>query len=172
MQFVALLRGINVGGRSIPMTALRDCFAEMGFDEVTTVQQTGNVIFFGGDSPEAIKQTIEAGLSKKFSYPAHVQVLTMERLRTIIEASPFDANDSLMHSYVVFFENGKEKELLSEVEDLGEEIEQVRGGDGVLYWRVPKGSTLQSAFAKYLTKARYKDSHTNRNINTLRKVTG
>jgi len=172
MQYVALLRGINVGGRNIQMADLRACFSEMGFDNVTTVQQTGNVIFTGVGSPAALKRTIEDGLSKRFDFPAHVQICRMARLREIVEASPFDDNSAHTHSYVVFFEDGREEELMAEARHLDEEIEQIAIGDGVLYWRVPKGSTLQSAFAKYLTKARYKNFHTNRNINTLRKIIG
>jgi hypothetical protein len=59
---------------------------------------------------------------------------------------------------------------MGEVGDDVNDIDRLVIGDGMIYWRVPKGSTLQSGFAKYLTKARYRDAHTNRNINTLRKI--
>ena len=42
MRYVAFLRGINVGGRTIQMADLRECFDEMDFDDVRTVQQSGN----------------------------------------------------------------------------------------------------------------------------------
>jgi uncharacterized protein (DUF1697 family) len=48
--------------------------------------------------------------------------------------------------------------------------ERVAAGEGVVYWRVDKGSTLKSNFAKLLTKAKYRDFNTNRNLNTLRKL--
>lgn len=172
MQYVAFLRGINVGGRVIQMAELRDCFSDMGFDKVTTVQQTGNVIFSSDESLAALKGTIEASIRKRFVYPARVQVFKMARLRQIVNASPFHGNDPQMHSYVVFFEDGLEKELAAQATDLDNKIECIEVGDGVLYWRVPKGSTLRSGFAKYLTKARYKNYHTNRNINTLHKIVG
>jgi uncharacterized protein (DUF1697 family) len=152
------------------MAELRACFNEMGFDDATTIQQTGNVIFVSTGSPSALKRTIESGLGKRFNYPAHVQVFKMARLRQIVESSPFDGNDPHMHSYIVFFEDGLEEKLLAEARDLDGTIESIEAGEGVLYWRVPKGSTLQSVIAKYLTKARYKHFHTNRNINTLLKI--
>jgi uncharacterized protein (DUF1697 family) len=170
MKHVALLRGINVGGRTIPMAELRACFSDMGLDEAETVLQTGNVIFSSDDAPANLKRSIEAGLRERFRYPAHVHVLTMPQLRQIIETSPFDGSGPEMHSYVVFFEGGLEVELMAEVRDVENVVEVIELGDGVLYWRVPKGSTLKSGFAKYLTKARYRDAHTSRNINTLHKI--
>ena len=154
------------------MSELRDCFSDMGLGEVTTVLQTGNVLFNSDDTVTALKATIEAALQKKFDYPARVQVYRLAKLRKIVEGSPFGGGDSQMHSYVVFFEGGLENELVAAVGDLDNKIERVEAGDGVLYWRVPKGSTLTSDFAKYLVKARYRDLHTSRNINTLRKIVG
>lgn len=170
MRYVALLRGVNVGGRTIRMADLRACFDEMDFDNVTTVLQSGNVNFSSGRSLATLRRTIEIGLHKKFGYPAHVQVCSQARLKEIIEASPFDGSDPQMHSYVVFFEDGLEKQLAVEASHLGDQRERIEAGEGVIYWQVPKGSTLTSDFAKYLTKARYKNFHTNRNINTLRKI--
>lgn len=172
MQNVAFLRGINVGGRVIQMAELKVCFSDMGLDSVTTVLQTRNVIFGSDQTLGALKRTIEAGLHKKFNYPAHVQVYRLAQLRQIVEASPFDDHDSQMHNYVVFFEDGLEQQLLAEARDLDNTLNRIELGEGVLYWQVPKGSTLQSGFAKYLAKARYRDFHTNRNINTLRKIVG
>jgi len=170
VRYVAFLRGINVGGRNIQMGELRACFDDMGFSEVSTVLQTENVIFNSAEGIAKLKRRIETGLSAKFDYPARVQVLTLTRLEQIIEASPFGENVPETHSYIVFFEDGLEHQLMLEAKELDDLIERIQVGDGVIYWQVPRGSTLQSDFAKLLTKARYKNFHTNRNINTLRKV--
>jgi uncharacterized protein (DUF1697 family) len=170
MRYVAFLRGINVGGRTIPMAALRECCEEMGLDDVSTVLQSGNVLFRSAKGAVALKSTMEAGLRERFDYPARVQIYPLATLQQIVDASPFFESDPLTHSYVVFFEKGLEKQLMAEVGDGDNDGDRLELGEGVIYWRVPKGSTLQSGFAKQLTKARYKDFHTNRNINTLRKV--
>lgn len=154
------------------MAELRACFREMGFEDVTTVLQTGNVLLKSDRALPELKRTIETGLLERFNYPAHVHIVEMSRLRQIVEASPFDGGDSQMHSYVVFFESGRERELAVEAQGINGESESVELGDGVLYWQVPKGSTLRSSFSKFLTKARYRDFHTNRNINTLHKIVG
>ncbi|HSN02425.1 MAG TPA: DUF1697 domain-containing protein [Acidimicrobiales bacterium] len=170
MRNVALLGGINVGGRVIRMVELRAMFSDAGYGDVTTVLQTGNVIFDSDDTLESLKRVIETGLRERFGYAAHVQVLRLEELRGIVANSPFAGTDPHLHSYVVFFERGLEKVLYEEARGVAGGFERLELGDGVIYWQVPKGSTLQSGFAKYLTSARYKDFHTNRNINTLRKI--
>lgn len=171
MYYVALLRGINVGGRTVRMSDLKACFDDMGFKDALTILQTGNVLFSSSQKVDALKRTIEAGLLREFEYPAHAQIIELSRLRALVEASPYDEGDPQTHSYVVFFENGLEEQLVNEVK-LNPDIERIQVGDGVLYWNVPKGSTLDTAFAKQLVKKRFKDFHTTRNMKTLRKVIG
>jgi uncharacterized protein (DUF1697 family) len=170
VRYVAFLRGINVGGRTIKMVELTSYFEESGYGEVTTVLQTGNVIFESAEGMPALKQTIEAGLSARFNYSAHVQIYPLTKVNRIVDASPFEGGDPATHSYVVFFEKGLEKQLAEDASDLDSNSESIEIGEGVIYWKVLKGSTLQSDFAQYLTKARYKSFHTSRNINTLRKI--
>jgi len=97
------------------------------------------------------------------------QVVERDQLRKIIDAYPFGRADASRHDYVIFLERGLERDLAGEEIDLGEQ-ERVATGDGVVYWRVDKGSTLKTSFAKLLTKAKYRDFNTNRNLNTLRKL--
>jgi uncharacterized protein (DUF1697 family) len=169
MRYVALLRGINVGGRTIKMVELKAFFEESGYEGVTTILRSGNVIFDSTERLPALKRSIETGLSTRFKYSARVQIYPLTTLKRIVGASPFEG-DSATHSYVVFFENGLEKQLAEEASGLDGNAERIQIGVGVIYWTVSKGSTLDSVFAQYLTKARYKSFHTNRNINTLRKI--
>jgi uncharacterized protein (DUF1697 family) len=144
MRYIGFLRGINVGGRTIPMTALRTCCEEMGLKEVSTVLQTGNVLFESAKSAESLKSLMQAGLGERFDYPVHVQIFPLATVRKIVDASPFSESDLSVHSYVVFFENGLEKQLMAEVGDEVNELDLLEVGNGVIYWRVAKGSTLQS----------------------------
>jgi uncharacterized protein (DUF1697 family) len=168
-NYVAFLRGINVGGRVIKMADLQACFRDLGLQNVRTVLQTGNVLFASSDSAELLKRRIEAGLARAFNYAAKSQVFKVDDLRRIIDAYPFGEAGNDQHDYVIFLENGLEKSLVSETYNLAMG-ERVAAGNGVVYWRVDKGSTLQSSFAKLLTKAKYKNFNTNRNLKTLRKL--
>ena len=152
------------------MADLRVCFEDLGLENVSTVQQTGNVVFSAAASPAAMKRMIESALVQRFDYPVQVQIYRMAQLRQIVAETPFADTETDMHSYVVFCEHGAERSLAGEATDLDSVVEKIVAGEGVLYWRVPKGSTLDSAFAKHLARAKYRNLHTSRNINTLRKI--
>ena len=168
-HWVALLRGVNVGGRTIRMADLREALGELGLTNVVTVLQSGNVTFESPLAGAKLQGAIEAELRQRFGYDAHVQVIEREQLQKVVDSYPFGTAGEQSHDYVVFMERSLEKDLAAEHVELGAG-EKVEAGDGVVYWRVDKGSTLQSAFGKLLTKARYRDFNTNRNVRTLRKL--
>lgn len=168
-HWIALLRGINVGGRTIRMADLRAALEGFGLENVETVLQSGNVRFDSSLSGERLQATLERELGRQFGYEAHVQVIERARLEKVIESYPFGRAGQDSHDYVVFLERGLEKDLAAETVELARD-ERVEAGDGVVYWRVDKGSTLQSPFGKLLTRAKYRDFNTNRNLRTLRKL--
>lgn len=168
-SYVLLLRGINVGGRIIKMSDLKQCLDGIGLLNVKTVLQTGNVVFESEMKGPELKEKIEATLSKTFNYPSKTQVLSSYKLAEVIKKYPFKAEEGF-HSYVIFLENGLEKDLVDEPVDLNPAAEKREVGPGVVYWQVERGQTLKSPFAKLLTKSKYKDFNTNRNLNTLKKL--
>jgi uncharacterized protein (DUF1697 family) len=171
VRYVAFLRGVNVGGRTIPMADVRECLTALGFGDVSTVLQSGNVLFErDATTAAAARTTIEHGLSERFGYDAKALVYRFDQLAGILGANPFDTRDGSCHTYVLFLDRGLERQLADEAGELDDAVEAVQAGDGVVYWRVVKGETLKSPFAKLLTKARYRDANTNRNANTLEKV--
>jgi uncharacterized protein (DUF1697 family) len=88
--YLALLRGINVGGKNIiRMTDLKDCFEDMGFEDVLTYIQSGNVVFGSGqESPALLERMVEAGLSRRFGYDAMTIVLSQPQMKRIVEEAP------------------------------------------------------------------------------------
>lgn len=169
-KYVAFLRGINVGGRVIKMADLTVCCEELGLKEVRTVLQTGNVVFESSMSEPKLKSLFQDALGKRFDYAAKVQVMALSDLQKIIDNHPFGEAVADTHDYVIFLESGLEGSLLNESYELAAG-EKVSVGTGVIYWRVKKGQTLKSSFAKLLTKTKYKEFNTNRNLNTLKKIT-
>jgi len=158
-----------VGGRIIKMTELKNCFESLGFQSVATILQTGNVVFETDAKLTGLKTIIENSVASEFHFPIKVQVYRLDRLKDIVAHSPFSPDDN-HHSYVLFFENSLNKQLMREATGLDDTVDLIQAGDGVIYWRVTIGSTLSSTFAKYLAKAKYKNFNTNRNIKTLRKI--
>lgn len=89
--FVTLLRGINVGGKhKVPMVQLRKSFETMGFSNVQTLLNSGNVIFQGppGDTV-LMEKTIAANLEKEFGFPIPVLIREKEKIQQILDADPF-----------------------------------------------------------------------------------
>ena len=130
---------------------------------------SGNVLFTTPDAASAAKKSLEAALRERFGYEAWVHVLTVDAIRKIIDAYPFPRSAE-RHAYVVFAVKPEVRTELLAVK-LDPAVEQAKAGDGVIYWSVPKGSTLDSAMGKAQSKASYKPWITTRNLNTLEKLT-
>jgi uncharacterized protein (DUF1697 family) len=93
--YIALLRGINVGGQKlIKMAELKRMFEEMGFGRVQTFIQSGNVLFESAESAEALRPQIEQQIAEVFGYQVTVVIRTAAELEQIIERCPFEADPS------------------------------------------------------------------------------
>jgi uncharacterized protein (DUF1697 family) len=169
-KFIAFLRGINVGNIRIKMTDLQLAFEKMGFTDVKTYLQTGNVVFQSDKTLAEIKPILEKGLSETFNYEAFVLLYPHNALENIIVQYPF-ARLETHHAYVIFIENNAIFEELNTLSHtLSEEANSIKAGHGVLYWQVKKGDSTDTPFSKILAKAKYKSSTTVRNIQTLEKM--
>jgi uncharacterized protein (DUF1697 family) len=89
-SYLALLRGINVGGNNlIKMADLKTCFEGMGFSAVSTFIQSGNVLFRAKTAhPEKLALKIEKALAARFRYPARVAVMSHAELKEAVENAP------------------------------------------------------------------------------------
>ncbi len=169
--YISFLRGINVGGRTIKMADLKTCYEQAGFSNVATLLQSGNVTFTSKKStPKEVETILEAAVGERFNYPAKILVLKHSALQPLVDHYPFDSSDAAYQHYILFLRPGLAEELVSYASELDPKLEQVAKGNHVLYWKVIKGMTLKSPFAKMLTKSKFKDFHTSRNINTVRKL--
>lgn len=169
---VALLRGVNVGGRTLKNDELREVFEGLGFDGVRTVLASGNVVFEASADDEAqLKRRIEHALGERFGYEARIVLVTRDALERVVGAFPFDAEDASRQPYVVFAsEPSVIDELVAGAGESDIEADPVAAGDSVLYWNPVKGTTLTTPFGKLLGKARFASTTTNRNLRTLRKL--
>jgi uncharacterized protein (DUF1697 family) len=105
MLYIALLRGINVGGHIVKMDRLRELFTELGFTQVRTYIQSGNVFFETAHTDrEAVTQMIEQHLRQALGYEVPVFLRTIPELEQIVELNPFQHLDvtSEMRLCVVF----------------------------------------------------------------------
>lgn len=88
--YIAFLRAINVGGHTVKMDRLRELFTEIGFANVRTFIQSGNVFFESPESdPQKLVQKIEAHLSKALGYEVPTIIRTVKQLEQAIALDPF-----------------------------------------------------------------------------------
>lgn len=173
VRYVALLRGINVGGKNlIRMPALKACFEEQGFADVRTYIQSGNVIFGARASePAALTRAIERALSKKFGYESRVVLRSKREMDAVISRAPrgFGAKPDEYRYDVIFL-----KEPLTGAEALAavtprEGVDEAFAGPGVLYFSRYIPRAAQSRLGRIMGSPLY-GSMTIRNWNTTSKL--
>jgi len=178
MRMVAFPHGINVGGRVVPMARLRALLEGAGFTDVRTVLASGNVAFgvpqegTGADDgvPRA-RALLEELMSQEFDYPAIVQVFDADVVARCLEAAPWGEAPADEHHYLVFVDDdGVRTELLAAGAGLDATVEAVAPAELGVYWRVPKGQTIGSAFGTLIGTARVKRHVTTRKLDSLRKL--
>ncbi len=102
MTYLALLRGINVGGKaSMPMRELSAIFATLGATDIRTYIQSGNVIFAAPD-PEAVVAAVTAEIATRFGYPGRIVLRSADELRDAWTHNPFPtpgARTAPLHVY-------------------------------------------------------------------------
>lgn len=169
-RYVALLRGINVGGITIRMADLNDVFTGLGYRSVRTVLASGNVVFDSDNTDAgALKAEIETALGTRFGYEAFVFVFEQAGFAALADACPLEENRDGWHTYVVFVADlAAREELLGIAVD--PQVEMVAPGDRVVYWHVLRGATVRSPFGKATGRVRYKSVTTTRNLRTIRKL--
>lgn len=89
-KYVALFKGLNVGGKSsVPMRDLRQLFLDLGFGEVQSYIQSGNVCFRAQDDPEAIRRMLRDAFAVRFGFDSSVMLRSAGEMSRIVEGLPF-----------------------------------------------------------------------------------
>lgn len=172
-RYVALLRGINVGGNNIiAKDDLRRCFEDLGFTNVRTYIQSGNILFRAaeGDSDQ-LSARVEAGLSERFSYAARAVVLSYAGYHAALTAAPatWGEDAAYRHNALFTLANTTPAEVLAGLAPVRHELETVDTGPGVIFWSVEKKRVTRSAFTKLPALPVYRQV-TIRNHNTVHKL--
>lgn len=89
-NYVAFLRGINVGKRQVQMTKLKSAFDKMGYSDVATILATGNVIFYSdSDDAKKLTEAIEFDLEKLFGFKVEVILRSAADIKKLLTSDPF-----------------------------------------------------------------------------------
>ncbi len=102
IRFVAFLRGINVGGRTVKKEKLQEIFNDLGFENISTFKQSGNVIFeANGADAGKIDKRIEDKLRTALGYDVFVLLRTIKQLKAIVTSDPFKGQNQEDSSFLV-----------------------------------------------------------------------
>jgi uncharacterized protein (DUF1697 family) len=171
--YVALLRGINVGGSNlIRMAALKACFEAEGFREVATYIQSGNVLFTATRAnPHTLTGQIEKALSKTFAYQSRVVVRSFEQMKATVEKAPrgFGRQPTAYRYDVIFLKDPLTPDEAMKSVTAKPGVDRVFPGDGVLYFSRLISRASQSHLSRVVGTPAYQNM-TIRNWTTTGKL--
>jgi len=172
-RYVALLRGINVGGKNvIKMADLRACFEAAGFRDVTTFIQSGNVLFAATSAAAgALTRKVEAILAEAFAYEATVVLCSRKQLEVVVGRAPsgFGTKPAMYRYDVVFLRQPLTAAVALPDVPLKEGVDRAWAGTGVLYFSRLVARASESRLTRLISLPIYQ-SMTIRNWNTTRKL--
>jgi len=159
---VALLRGINVGGRNkVPMAELREVVTSLGHTGVSTYIQSGNVLFSTPDSDNArLASALESAISDRFGIWSSVVVRSRDELARILDGNPYPDEPNPKFVHVVFMNSEPAAEVLDRIKAAESEAaakgsrDTVTAAGETLFLHTPDGfgtSELAQAVFKIIT---------------------
>ncbi|SFZ89387.1 Uncharacterized conserved protein, DUF1697 family [Flaviramulus basaltis] len=168
--FIALLKGINVGGhKKVPMAELREYLTKCGFQNVQTYIQSGNVVFESNEkSIQKIEETIMKAILDHFGFEVSVLVKTREKLKRIFDDSPF-SEEKKKASYFMMLHDTPESELVKEASEKIYEDEEYEIIKDCIYFFCEKGYG-QAKFNANFFERKLNTFATARNYNTMVKL--
>jgi uncharacterized protein (DUF1697 family) len=159
VQYLALLRGINVGGKNlVRMGDLRATFEEVGFDDVATYIQSGNVLFRAPrQRREELAARIESDLSGRFGLRLKVVVLTEAQLKGVVEGAPRGFGADSHRCDVIFLRKPLTVKKAFGVVETREGVDSAWAGNGVIYYSRLASRASGSRLSRVVMRPEYQD---------------
>lgn len=167
-RWVALLRGINVGGNNIiPMADLRACVSALGFTRVATYIQSGNVLFDAPGRHATVVKTLEQALSTSFNYQAKLVLRSAAEMQEVLDDAPagFGSDRTRFKYDVLFARPGVDVGVVLADVPVHPEVDVATAGRHALYYRRLIARETSSRLSRLVQMPVYKEL-TVRNWNT------
>ncbi len=172
-KYVALLRGINVGGKNkVSMPELKELFQQNGFYDVITYINSGNIIFSSEDSDiESLKRQAETLILERFRLSLSVMVISADDLGEALHRAPawWDVDKESKHNAIFVIPPTTVNEVFQEVGEIKPEYEQVGYFGRVIFWSAPLKTFSRTRWSNVVGSSVY-DKITIRNSNTFKKL--
>ena|SRR6185503_18038521 len=170
--FVALLRGVNVGGNNmISMSSLKKSFEALGFPHVTTYINSGNIIFTTKEKDaRKLEKRIEQMLSKEYELGSRVVVRSLPEMEQLVKNLPRSwSADSRWRYNVIFLRHSIDSEAILADLPANSDIEEIVYRPGALLWSAQATEMNRTNLAKLSSRKVFQDM-TVRNLNTTNKL--
>jgi len=172
-KYISLLRGINVSGqKKIKMDALRDLYASLGFTNVKSYIQSGNVIFESDESNvSSLVQRIESKIEQVYGFSVPITLRTSAQMLFVLENNPFlgERQEEIKQLYVTFFLKSPDKTRLNDLTQYATKAEEFHLNGQEMYLFYPNG-TGRSKLSNNLIERKLGISATTRNWRTVNKL--
>jgi uncharacterized protein (DUF1697 family) len=172
VRYLALLRGINVGGKTpIKMADLKTCVEAIGLDNVSTYIASGNLLFETAAADTAkLEKKIEHAIQQQFQLPIKVIVLDRPTYARIVKGIPKAwIVDASVRANLAFVRRGTDAEQVVHELHPDPQIEEVKALDGAILWATNRDALNRSVMRKLIGGATYKEL-TVRNLTTALKL--
>ena len=170
--FVALLRGVNVGGNNmISMSSLKSSFERLGFKDVSTYINSGNIIFTSKEADaRKLERNIERVLSKEYELGSKVVIRSLPEMEKLVKSLPktWSADPSWRYN-VIFLRHTIDSEEALDGLFPKSDVEQVTYRPGALLWSAQVSNLSRTNMLKLSSKKIFQDM-TVRNLNTTKKL--
>jgi len=173
-RYVALLRGINVGGNNrVTMVDLRAAFDAGGYEAVGTYIASGNVLFETAAPSASLEGNVESMLERRLGIPLVVVVRSHQQLRAVVDKAPpgFGARPEAYHSDVIFLKAPLSATQAMRVVEVREGVDEAWPGTGVLYFARLSARRTQTKMGSIIGTPEYQQM-TIRSWNTTTKLLG
>lgn len=156
-RYVALLRGVNVGGKNrVPMADLREVFETAGHAEVSSYIASGNVLFSSAESATALEQSLEKAIEARFGFAIVVVVVSHTQLRRVVERAPAGFGWDTHHCDTLFLKQPLTPAAAMKVVKLRAEVDQAWAANGVVYFARLSARRTQSKMGQMVATPEYK----------------
>lgn len=176
-RYIALLRGINISGKNkISMSELKTGFSELGYTEVVTYLNSGNVIFSSdSDDTDALADTIKSMIKDRFALEIPVFVIWQQELKDILNHAPDwwgQDNKEIYDNLIFMIPPLSYEEFYAEIGEPKAEYERVQHDKNVIFWSFDRKKYQKTNWWSKTASAAVSDRITIRTANTVRKIAG
>jgi len=173
IRYIALLRGVNVGGNNkLAMPALKAAFERQGFQNVITYINSGNIIFDSDLTESDVKSACEDLIEASFGLKIAVGIITADELSDALAHAPawWDADAESKHNAIFVIPPATVQDVCAQIGDIKPEYEKIFYFNKIIFWSAPVATFSRTRLTTIVKDKTVYNAVTIRNANTAKKL--